>query len=285
MSAALYDAKLYFKHINFEPTSLNISFELLSDIVRHHLQTFYYQNTYLFAEGKKARPSREIKNLHKDALFQEMIIEDQPGYCFQNNELLAAALDYVGFSIQKHLAITINQPTSKLKQPEIDKNTFSHEVLIITLNNNKYLVDTGYAHESLREPLKLEFKEHTLAGEQYRLVNINNNWRLDIKRADKWFSLYQVSAKPCSQQEIEKANALLFLCPSTIIIRDNHLLLAHISETSRACLFWRRDGSSVFRTIANNIITEEIISTIDNYFQYAEQKFKIILPARIKDIV
>src|SRR4029079_5230432 len=131
-----------------------LNFETLKKIISHHNESFPYHNTPLYNAGRVSVSERKIPSLGRDALFNEMV-KNHGGYCFQQIELLHAVLYQLGFKLDRYSAKIILQPSLKM-QTNDDAKIKTHELLMIYIDEKKYLIDSGMCNLSLREPL--EFK-------------------------------------------------------------------------------------------------------------------------------
>src|SRR5690606_31469518 len=113
----------------------------------------HYSNQALYEQGLKPIKERAVQSLEIDDIFDELVIARRPSYCFQTTELLFQALCTLGFQVNRHLSKVCNVMTEKLDFEMLSRQQFSHDVLIIQLEEKKYLVDTGFANNSLRKPL------------------------------------------------------------------------------------------------------------------------------------
>ena len=111
----------YLKHIGLEGIKLHANLKDLATIAKKHLYAIDYVNSRLYVQGQnKDKTSRKITSLQLDDIYQELITEKKPGFCFQSVELLYAVLTKIGFTVERHVAKVINKFDSEIKQAEID---------------------------------------------------------------------------------------------------------------------------------------------------------------------
>jgi len=114
----------------------------------------------------------------------------------------------------------------------------THNVLVVTLGEEHFLMDVGYGRRSPRYPLRLSFRETEEAevceGERYRLeVGPSSCLLLEhLPSSDTWFPLYGLPIYPDTQQPRtvtrEETMAMfeeLYTSRDTITIRDVKLCI------------------------------------------------------------
>lgn len=267
------DIRKYLEFIKLnlpEPIALiKPSLLLLKQMVRAHLQAFPYQNTELFIQGKKPLSERQASDISIDALFKQMVIQKRSGYCFENTELLAWALTELGFNVTKHLVKAINCLSSEINEELVTKAIFGHECLIVSLNDDtshmKWLVDTGFDKNSLREPLLIQSGEQNIATEQYRLNFLEraNMIRLELKINRGWWCLYDFDSQPKSQDEIIKANRQLFAHAEELPI-FGFLTLNGVSDVKRKSLVYCPGHFAFFKSLSSSLKDYDLVAMVPN---------------------
>lgn len=204
----------YFEFIKLNPGDTIPTLGLLKDVVAAHLRAFPYQNTDLFQQGLKKTEDRAVSALEIKSIFEQMVIKNGAGYCFQNTELLAAVLTSLGFKLEKYLAKIMNSPSEKLSEKKRDDIPFSHIVLVVEVQEmdltTKWIVDSGFANNSLREPVALAAGEQKVGPDNYRLSFHPEGVRLELKTPQNWFCLYEYADQPASNPEIREAHRQMF---------------------------------------------------------------------------
>ena len=275
----MIDLKKYFKIIGLEAPEPELSLKFLSMLVSSHLQAFRYQNTYLYREGKKPTDKRVSGGISLDAVYKLFVEQRQGGYCFQNTELLFGVLVQLGFNVERHLARVYNQPIATIDFKQADLKAFDHVVLIIRIDGADYIIDTGFANNSLREPLALEPGEQKLGPNKYRISQQGENWLLEMHiKDDQWLCLYKVVGASCSQEKVVSANEQLFKSPDNIPIRDGFNKIACITTEKRKFLVRFNDGTMFFKSFkAGRLYREKILESEESFNELAERKFSVNL--------
>lgn len=261
----------------FKPVELTI--ETLTTIIEHHLNKFIYRNTVIFEAGKLPSQDRKIPDLSIDSLFDNML-KNNGGYCFQHIELMCAALTSLGFRVDRHLAKIVLRDYSKLDFEKVT-NPKTHELLMIHLHDESYIVDVGMGNLSFRKPLALKEGEQRIGEDEYRLTKQNDKWTLDTKSVKEveWYCLYQFLHAPVRQADIVKAHQNMYLTDQHISIRDDKLLVSKTTSEKRKYLLWlKRDkGFGLFSSIKlNGEEKKKEFQSFDDAVSFARKKFGIV---------
>jgi arylamine N-acetyltransferase len=269
--------EVYLEHIGLSSIQGKpVDLELLQMIVVAHLSTFTYQNSDLFLQGLLQANLRKPNDISIESIFKQFIHDKRSGYCFQNIELLAWALEKSGFKLTRHLAQGINQLREKIDEIAVKDSIYTHELIIVELNNESWLVDTGYANNSLRYPLKIIVGEQEIADDKYYLSSDEHKVRLEMVINDEWFCLYDLNRNAKSSAEIFDAHQTLFTSNQNIPIRDNFYKLAKVTPNKRKnlCVF-SETHSGFFKSHGINYKKEKEITTIEQFKEIAKKKFDI----------
>ncbi len=273
--------KEYLEFIKLDiPVPVEPTLALLKQIIKAHLNAFSYQNTYLFIQGKKPVQERIIRTIDLDSNFDQMVSKKQPGYCFQNAELLSWALTELGFKVTKHLAKVVNCLSEKIDEKAISEGIESHELLIVDLpneKNKKWIVDTGFANNSLREPLAIQNGEQKIRAENYRLTLAEKKIRLELAIPQGWFCLYDVDPQPKLQAEIYEANRQLFISdkPPAIV---KFLKFGSVNDEKRKNLaHFPTTGPSFFKSLSLEKSKDTPIASAKDLCLLVEKKFAVTL--------
>jgi arylamine N-acetyltransferase/beta-lactamase class A len=237
------------------------TYDLLRQLVAAHLQTFAYQNTDLFEQGLKPREDREACAIDIGSVFTQMVKEGRPGYCFQNTELLAWALTLLGYNVVKHLVKIINVADEKLSEINRDDIPFGHVLLVVEAEGRKWIVDTGFANNSFREPLALVEGEQKIGPDNYRVSFHSDFIRFELKTPQYWFCLYECEKHPASSDDVNKAHQNMFKGVKTPEI-FSFLKLAKVTPLKRKELVAKADTVFFRSTSAANKKYELVLMSL-----------------------
>lgn len=269
----------YFSHIGLnkefktEPT-----LETLATLIQRHIATFIYRNTHLYKAGQRSIDNRKIPSLEPHSIFARMQ-KKRGGYCFQHLELFYAALKEIGFIVDRHLAKIIlkNCADYQIDAPLTSLKT--HELLVVHLNDKRYLIDIGMGYENIRLPLELKEGKQTLAGDHYRLTKIDNYWVFDrfVPQKSQWFCLYHFFDAGAQLVDINNAHTNLYQTSEKIPIRDDKIFIAQTTATKRKQLFWdihKQSGIFISVTTHTGKEKKQIFSSREELEKFSRRKFK-----------
>ncbi len=140
--------------------------DALIRIHRAHIDTVPYENLAI----QLGRPIR----LDADALFEKIVVERRGGFCYEQNHMLALALEAVGFNVRRVLGGVARATAG-------DDNWFNHLPLLVRAGRGEYLADVGLG-VGFRDPLPLREGSHRVGVFNFGL------WRIDGAPggADRW---------------------------------------------------------------------------------------------------
>ncbi|KIX03370.1 uncharacterized protein Z518_06922 [Rhinocladiella mackenziei CBS 650.93] len=94
-------------------------------------------------------------SLDPEALFHKIVERRLGGYCMENNTFFSAVLRSLGYQLYVTGARISYSLEGNGRNPEGFAG-WQHEVIIVTLNHQKYLVDVGFGSQSPIHPLPLD---------------------------------------------------------------------------------------------------------------------------------
>jgi len=132
------------------------------------------------------------------------------GYCFEHGLLLAAALETLGYHVDRLLA-RVGDP----------RDARSHLVLRVRAAGGCWLADTGFG-TGLLEPLPFgDTTAHAQYGWTYRLhADGDRSWQLQEQRGDSWTTLYWFDDQPQYPSDILVANHFTSTYPGSSFVRQ-----------------------------------------------------------------
>lgn len=130
--------RLYLDRIEYtEDAAATLS--TLKKLQLNHLKHIPYENLDII---NGVPLSLETKDL-----FHKMILNKRGGYCFELQGLYRQLLVSLGYTLTQYSGRFMNEP--KLIQMR------RHRILVVDLDNKRYLCDVGVRNESPRQPLEL----------------------------------------------------------------------------------------------------------------------------------
>ena len=135
-----------------------------------------------------------------EALFDKMVVCRRGGYCFEQNGLLSAMLEKLGFNLRRAMGrTTFNSPVPRPR---------GHLLSLVDVGGRCFIADVGFGGHGLLEPVPLERgAAHSVGGEIYRVVeSAGNGMELEVMTGDAWKSLYWFDTSPCYPADVEVMN-------------------------------------------------------------------------------
>lgn len=137
--------------------------DALTRIHRAHIDTVPYENLAI----QLGRPIR----LEADALFEKIVVERRGGFCYEQNHVLALALEAIGFDVRRVLGGVARATAG-------DENWFNHLPLLVRAGRVEYLADVGLG-VGFRDPLPLREGSHRVGAFNFGL------WRIDEEATER----------------------------------------------------------------------------------------------------
>jgi N-hydroxyarylamine O-acetyltransferase len=247
--AHVFDLDAYLARIGHEGSRAP-TLETLRAVHARHAATIAFEDL----DPQLGRPvSLDVARLEA-----KMVRGRRGGYCFEQNALLRAALEALGFEVQAMLA------RMRWNRPADLATARTHMVLRIDLPPGSFIADVGFAGHGLAEPLKFDTTgSQPQSRGHYRLVQEGTAFELQVEIRGDWRKVYRLEPEPQSAIDFEAANWFTATHPhsqfvSTLIMgivgrQDRHSLVNRTLKTRRA------DGFSTVRTLGTPAELAEVI--------------------------
>lgn len=196
------DLKLekYLKRIHYSG-NLGANMEVLKRIHQLHPQYIPFENIDPYT-GKV--PSLEIEQI-----FQKLVMESRGGYCYEQNLLLSEVLKYLGFKVELQLGRVL------WRKDENSSAAKTHLLLIVELDDQKYLVDCGFGTATLTGPLLLNEEEtQQTPNEPFKISQKNGAYTLWTWR-EKWLPVYRFELEQVEALDLDICNWYLSTYPES----------------------------------------------------------------------
>ena len=165
----------------------------LAEVHRAHVSAIPFENL---------DPHRGVPvSLEPEALVRKLVQERRGGYCFEQNLLLAAALEGLGLRVERMLArVRLDRPAGRVSPR-------THLVLRVTSGEAAWLADAGFGNGTLLEPIPFGPGDvHRQSGWRYRLVAEGRAHVLQAERDGDWSDLYEFIPEPVPFVDLETSN-------------------------------------------------------------------------------
>lgn len=132
-------------------------------------------------------------------LQEKLVAGGRGGYCYEQNLLLAAALEQSGFNVTR-LAARVRYRTERIL-PRL------HMLLLVVVDGERLIADVGFGLEGLLLPVPFEAgRESRQFAWTYRVIEEAGEWVLQSLRDRSWTPLYSFSLEPQAPADYELAN-------------------------------------------------------------------------------
>jgi N-hydroxyarylamine O-acetyltransferase len=181
------------------------------------------------------------------------------GYCFEQNTLLAAVLEQIGFRLTRLSARVLLDSGRTLPR--------THMLLKVHVGEESWLADVGFGREGLYLPLLFQSGQEAVQfGSTYRLIEDGGLWTLQAKGADGWHDVYAFSLEPQLDVDYEIANYFVSTHPESRFVQTFTAQLP-TPEARYAIRNWdfivQRDGQETTRTLESH---EELLRVLSEIF-------------------
>ncbi|HET6879494.1 MAG TPA: arylamine N-acetyltransferase [Pirellulales bacterium] len=184
------------------------------------------------------------------------------GYCFEQNTLLAAALNELGFGVTSLAARVRLGATRVLPQ--------THMLLAVDVGGERWLADVGFGTGGLLMPLRLRSGEVARQFSwTFRLREEGNHLALESLRGGTWQDIYVFSLDPRYPVDFEMANHYVSTHPASRFVQT----LAVQRQSPGACYLLRNRELTCIRgdqtTVTEIIDDEDLLAVLKDTFGLA----------------
>lgn len=140
-------------------------------------------------------------SLEPDALVDKLVGEGRGGYCFEQNLLLAAALEALGATVEPMLARVRWGVPEGIQMPR------THLVLRVGINGQMWHADVGFGAGTLLEPIPFgPGGPHAQSGWRFQVVAEGSELVLQSEAHGEWHDVYAFVPQPVPRVDIEVSN-------------------------------------------------------------------------------
>lgn len=166
----------YFDRIGYDGDQ-KPSLDVLRRLHLLHTQSIPFENLSPFL-GMEVR-------LDIPSLLDKFTRQGRGGYCYEHNVLFRHVLQALGFRT-KGLAARV-----RMNVPDSVVTPRSHMLLLVEIDGEQYIADTGFGGMTLTAPLRLEpgIEQDTPHG-PFRLLQGEASYKLEAKVGEDWKTLY-----------------------------------------------------------------------------------------------
>ncbi|KAL2798352.1 hypothetical protein BJX66DRAFT_44805 [Aspergillus keveii] len=195
----------------------------LSELQRRHLGSIPWGNSAIHYS------QHHSISTHPSAIFDKLVVRRLDGYCMENTNLLYGILRSVGYQVFPNAGRVSKTPANpKVLGADVRYSSLSHMVLIVTIDQRRYMVDVGFGNNVPTRPLPLE--ENTvsinIAPSEMRLIKeplpesvdqTQKFWIYQIRFSSNsvWIPIYAFSEVEFLPQDFAMMNYQTYQLPSS----------------------------------------------------------------------
>lgn len=141
-------------------------------------------------------------SLDLDVVQAKLVDRRRGGYCFEQNLLLRAALESIGFAVTG-----LGGRVRWMAPPDAPLGPREHMLLRVDFPEGAWLADAGFGACLLDAPLPLRAgEEHETAMGRFRLTEADGLWSLHVMQPRGWRTAYVFDLVPQLQADHELGN-------------------------------------------------------------------------------
>ena len=183
----VFDLETYLKRIGLEGRPS------LSELHRAHVTSIPF-------EGLGPHVGEPVP-LDPAALARKLVAAERGGYCFEQNLLLKAGLEALGYEAEPVLARVLIGAAPDEERPR------THLLLRVRDGEQVWHADVGFGAGPLIEPIPWgPGEEHEQLGWRYRVVERDSDWVLQSAEGEGWGDVYRFHPEPVPHVDIETSN-------------------------------------------------------------------------------
>ncbi|MBO3759876.1 arylamine N-acetyltransferase [Ciceribacter sp. L1K22] len=144
-----------------------------------------------------------VPDIDPAALWTKLIVDRRGGYCLELNRLFAEALTALGFTVAPFLG--------RVRKGASVGGARTHHMLIVSIDGEEYLADSGFGGQAPVEPVKIGTSEpQTVGHETFRVRwdDATGEHVLERLNGETWFALYSFDRAPVAPLDFEAANVV-----------------------------------------------------------------------------
>ncbi|NYI77553.1 arylamine N-acetyltransferase [Nocardioides panzhihuensis] len=199
--------------------------ETLEEIYDAHLRTFTFDNIDVLLEQ---HPGVDLADVQK-----KFVGRGRGGYCFEHGTLLAAALEQLGYAVERRLARVGDDPTEAGR---------THLVAVVDLDGERLLTDPGFGLSVWRPIPLVDGAVDQLGGITHRVRWTEHGWALERAKGDGWDPMHTHDEALVVPSDVAIGHHYTSTHPTvhfrhrmivTKLLADRHISLTHDTVTIR----------------------------------------------------
>jgi N-hydroxyarylamine O-acetyltransferase len=209
--------------------------------------------------------------LDLDSLSRKILTEKRGGYCFEQNLLLKAVLERIGFQVKGLAARVLWGQSPDAITPR------GHMLLRVTVDDQDYIADVGFGGQTLTSPLLLKSDiEQLTPHEPFRLIERDGDYRLESFIRGEWKALYRFDLRENFQVDYEVTSWYLSNHPTS------HFVTGLIAARTEADRRYALRNNELATHYLNEDTDKRVIKDADELAEVLANVFGLRIPDRAR---
>jgi N-hydroxyarylamine O-acetyltransferase len=193
-----------------------VSRSALDQLLEAHVRTFTFDNIDVLLG--------QHPGVGLDAVQSKFVGRGRGGYCFEHGTLFAAALERLGYTVERRLG-RVGDPNETAR---------THAVVVVTLDNEQLLCDPGFGFSTLRSIPLVDGAEDDYGGRQLRVLEVvegaGRAWALHRRGQGGWELAHTHDELPVRPVDVVHGHHYTNTFP-TSIFRHMLMVAGHVADT------------------------------------------------------
>lgn len=200
----------------------------LDRLLEAHVRTFTFDNIDVLLE--------QHPGVGLDAVQSKFVGRGRGGYCFEHATLFAAALERLGYTVERRLG----------RVGDTNEVARTHAVVVVTLDNQQLLCDPGFGFSTLRAIPLVDGAEDDYGGRVLRICEVPEGagraWEMHRRGQDGWELAHTHDELPVRPVDVVHGHHYTSTFPTSIFRQmlmvaghatDSHLTITESTVTVR----------------------------------------------------
>jgi N-hydroxyarylamine O-acetyltransferase len=256
----------YLARIGFDGTP-RADFATLASLHAAHVNAIPF-------EGLDPLLGRPVK-LDLASVQDKLVDSRRGGYCFEQNTLLKAALEELGFKVT-----ALGARVRWMSPPESPLGPRTHMLLKVDLDDGSYLADVGFGACVLDTPLRFatDVEQRTTMG-TYRLSEADGLFSLSARQPSGWRIGYSFNLEPQLQSDHELGSWFTSTSPLAPFVGT--LIMERVSGDKRYKLVNRR---LAIEERDGNVVAERPVGSAEELGRILDETFGVVPPVPTEEL-
>lgn len=211
----------------------------LDRLLEAHVRTFTFDNIDVLLD--------QHPGVGLDAVQSKFVGRGRGGYCFEHTTLFAAALERLGYSVERRLG-RVGDPSAVAR---------THAVAVVTLDDQRVLCDPGFGFSTLRAIPLRDGAEDDFGGRTLRISEATDGpvraWELHRRGQDGWELAHTHDELPVRPVDLVHGHHYTSTFPTSnfrqMLMVTGHTADSHVSITESTMTIRRPGAATEHRSI------------------------------------